>query len=82
MISPELLQILCCPESRQPLEVAAPELVAQLNARIAAGQVRNRAGQQVQDPLESGLVRADKKLLYPIRKNIPLLLIDEGIELT
>jgi uncharacterized protein YbaR (Trm112 family) len=28
-----------------------------------------------------GLVRADNKILYPIREDIPVMLIDEGIPL-
>ena len=32
-------------------------------------------------PLEAGLVRQDQKIVYPVRDGIPVLLIDEGIEL-
>jgi uncharacterized protein len=35
----------------------------------------------VTEPLDGGLVRADQKILYPIRENIPVMLIDEGIPL-
>jgi uncharacterized protein len=81
MISPALLEIICCPESQQRLEWAQPALLAQLNLQIAAGQLKNRANQRVEAPLESGLVRADHKLLYPIRQHIPVLLIAEAIPL-
>jgi uncharacterized protein YbaR (Trm112 family) len=31
--------------------------------------------------LEAGLVRADGKVLYPIRDGIPVMLVEEGIAL-
>ena len=79
MIAPELLKILCCPETRQPLTVADAELVEKFNGRIRGGEIYNRGGKRVDDPIESGLIRADGKFLYPIRKNIPMMLVDEAL---
>jgi uncharacterized protein YbaR (Trm112 family) len=81
MIPERLLKIVCCPESRQALSPAEAALVRSLNDRIAAGQVKNRAGKPVSTPLDEGLLRADGKFLYPVRGNIPVLLIDEAIPL-
>jgi uncharacterized protein YbaR (Trm112 family) len=81
MISQDLLKILCCPETHQKLEVAEPALLASLNEQVASAKLLNRAGQPVQEQLEGGLVRADRKFLYPIRQNIPIMLIDEAIPL-
>ena len=47
---------------------------------IAAGGAKNKGGKKVEEPLVAGLVREDKKVVYPIRDGIPVLLIDEGIE--
>lgn len=77
----ELLQIVRCPETRQALALAEPALVARLNAQVAAGQLHNRAGQPVTTQLDGGLVRADGKALYPVRNNVPVLLVDEAIAL-
>ncbi|KAF0170021.1 MAG: hypothetical protein FD161_4829 [Limisphaerales bacterium] len=77
----ELLQILRCPETRQTLALAEPALVERLNAQVAAGQLRNSAGQPVTAKLDGGLVRADGKALYPVRNNVPMLLVDEAITL-
>ena len=82
MIDPELLKIMCCPETHQPVAPAEPPLIDKLNQQIAAGQVRNRAGQAVTEKIDGGLVREDRKFLYPIRGNIPIMLIDEAIPLT
>jgi uncharacterized protein len=82
MLSPELLQLLCCPETHQALTLVETPLLEQINARIAAGGLRNRAGHTVTDRLDGGLLRADGQVVYPIRSEIPVLLIDEGIPLT
>jgi uncharacterized protein YbaR (Trm112 family) len=80
-MDPELLKILCCPETRQALTEATPDVVARVNERIAAGKLVTQSGQPVRQPIEGGLVRADGKALYPIRRNLPVLLIDEAIPL-
>ncbi len=77
----EFLKILCCPETRQDLHPAAPALIHSLNQQIAAGTLKNRAGQPVADKIEAGLLRSDRKFLYPVRDDIPILLIDEAIPL-
>jgi uncharacterized protein YbaR (Trm112 family) len=82
MIDPELLSILRCPETRQTLTMAEPDLLARLNRLLAAGQLRNRAGQVLNEPIEGGLVRADGQFLYLIRANVPVMLIDEAIPLS
>jgi uncharacterized protein YbaR (Trm112 family) len=82
MIKPELLAILCCPETHQPLTEATPDLLTKLNTRIAAAQLKNRAGELVKDPIEGALIRQDGKYFYPIRKEIPVMLIDQAIPLS
>lgn len=75
----ELLDILVCPETKQPLRLADEEFIARLNSAISAGSVENRAGVAVRAPLEAGLLRQDGELLYPIRDDIPIMLLDEAI---
>ncbi|MCA8979844.1 MAG: hypothetical protein KDC14_07445 [Planctomycetes bacterium] len=82
MIDPELLAKLACPESRQPLRLAESGELAALNERIAAGKCTKVGGEKVDAPLESGLVREDGRLIYPIRDDMPRLLVEEGIPLT
>ena len=81
MIDSELMKILCCPETHQGLRPAEGAVVEKLNRQIAAGQLQNRAGATVKEPLEGGLVRADGKYVYPVRGNLPIMLVDEAIEL-
>jgi uncharacterized protein YbaR (Trm112 family) len=80
-VSEELLEILVCPESRQPLRPATPEQLRSVNEKIAGGELRNRGGEKVSKPLEEGLVREDGRVLYPVDDGIPVMLIEESIEL-
>lgn len=81
MLRPELLKLLVCPENQAPLEFADRELLARLNAAIAAGKLVNRAGQPLATAIDGGLVRADGAVLYPIIDDIPMMLVDEGVPL-
>jgi uncharacterized protein YbaR (Trm112 family) len=81
MIDPKLLEILCCPETRQDVALAPDALVADLNARVEAGTLLNKAGQAVREKMEAGLLRADGKVLYPVREDIPVMLVEEAIPL-
>lgn len=58
-----LLELLCCPETRQPLRMATSEELARLG-------------------LHAALVREDGRIAYPIRDEIPLLVLDEAVPLT
>jgi uncharacterized protein YbaR (Trm112 family) len=80
-IDKELLAILCCPETKQDVALADPSLIDRLNDRIAKGELKNKGGQAVTEKLDGGLIRADKKVLYPIREDIPVMLIEEAIPL-
>ena len=82
MIDAELLKLLRCPETRQPLTPDAAGLLARLSGRIATGKLRNCGGQALQEKLPAGLVREDGKYLYPVRQDIPVMLLDEAILLT
>ncbi len=82
MIEQSLLDILVCPETKQQLRVADKELLDGVNARIRDGSVTNRGGTPVTTSLEAALVREDGRLLYPVRDDIPIMLIDESISLS
>jgi uncharacterized protein YbaR (Trm112 family) len=81
VITDEFLAMLRCPESRQPLRRADAALVASVNRGIAAGQLRNRAGQSLASPVDELLVREDGRFAYPVIDEIPVLLADEAVEI-
>ena len=81
MIDADLLKILCCPETHQPLSLADGTLVQRLNEQIAAATLQNRAGRPVTRKCDGGLLRKDGQYVYPICEGIPILLTDEAIPL-
>jgi uncharacterized protein YbaR (Trm112 family) len=81
VISKELLDLLVCPANHTPLALADQQRVASINRAIAAGTVKNKAGQRLERPIDGGLIRQDGSVLYPILDGIPILLVDEGIVL-
>lgn len=81
MVDQALLDILVCPETKQPVRQADEATLQRLNAAIARGAVRNRGQEPVTQPVREGLLREDGLLLYPVRDDIPIMLIDEAIPL-
>lgn len=76
-----LLDIICCPATRLPLEMMDAERLSRLNAAIAAGTVKNHRDQRISGSLGEALVTRDGRLAYPVRDGVPILLEDECIDL-
>jgi len=55
--------------------------VDELNRKIEMGSLKSRGGEAVREKIEGGLIRQDGRILYPIRDDIPVMLIEEGIEI-
>ena len=82
MISEDLLKVIACPETKQDLIVADTDLVDKINNLIESGELLNRIQQKVTETIDGGLIQKDdKKYLYPIRDEIPILLTEESIPL-
>ena len=79
MVAEELLQILVCPENKTPVKLVGDDVIAKANAAIAAGTLKNRAGEKIEEKIDGGLLREDQAYMYPIREDIPIMLIDEAI---
>jgi uncharacterized protein YbaR (Trm112 family) len=80
-VAQDLIEILVCPETKQPVRLATAQELAALNGRIRAGRQRNRGGEAVSAELVEALVREDGRVLYPVDDGIPVMLIEESIEL-
>ena len=80
-VNADLVEILVCPESRQPVHLASAEELEAVNARIREGTLRNRGGDAVGRTLDEALIREDGRVLYPVDDGIPVMLIEESIEL-
>ena len=75
----KLLDILCCPVTKQPLALLDTAELEALNAAIAAGDVQRQDGSAQVEPIREGLVTRDHQTLYRIDDGIPVLLADEAI---
>ena len=81
MVNPELLEILVCPETKQPLVVADSQTLERVNRAVEEGYLRNQGGDRVKERIEEGLLREDGEVLYPVQDDIPVMLLDEAIRL-
>lgn len=77
----ELVDTLVCPETQQTVRLADACLLDRLNRRIRQGALANRGGTRLTTPFEAALVREDRQYCYPVRADIPVMLIDEAIPL-
>lgn len=75
----KLLDILCCPASKQSLQLLSKTGLATLNAAIAAGSITQLDGQPVKHALDEALITQDRRLIYRIDDGIPVLLAEEAI---
>lgn len=80
-VSEDLLEILVCPETKQPVALAGADVLSRVNQGIEAGTLRNRGGDAVSAPVTEALLREDGRVLYVVDDGIPVMLIEESIEL-
>ena len=77
-----LLDIICCPATQLPLEVMQPNQLDKLNSLINQSKLSTRDNSILTEKLSGALVTQDRKLAYPIRDGIPVLLEESGILLS
>jgi uncharacterized protein YbaR (Trm112 family) len=81
-VDPNLLSILCCPVTHQPLKVMGADTLSKLNRVIGERGAKQRDGSLLEQPLELALCTEDERIAYPVRDGIPVLLEECGILLT
>ena len=79
MLDTNLLDILCCPETRGALKLADDACLSAINQAIQAGKLKNVAGENISEKWEEALVVEDGSRAYPVREGIHVLLSDEAI---
>lgn len=77
-----LLDIICCPVTRLPMEPMLTATLAKLNGLILEQKIKDRGDAVVTEELQDALVTDDGKIAYPIVDGIPVLLEERGISLT
>jgi len=76
----KLLDIVCCPLTRLPLQLLDGTRLARLNSAIESGGIQARSETPVAEKLTEALVTRDGRLVYPVRAGIPILLEEESID--
>ena len=75
----KLLDILCCPISKQPLAMVNSAELSALNTAIGSGNVLKNDETAQTELVKQALITRDHKMIYRIEDDIPVLLADEGI---
>lgn len=78
----QLLDILCCPVSREPLLPLGKERLKKLNRAIADEEVLYVDGSKVESTFREALITRNGKVIYGVEDGIPVLLPDRGIGTT
>jgi uncharacterized protein YbaR (Trm112 family) len=78
-VDKKLLDILVCPVTGAPLTPLTVEQRDTLNARVRDKTLRYADDSPVETPLEDGLITADRRTVYRVDDDIPVLLPDRGI---
>ena len=75
----KLLDILCCPATRQPLALLDDRELAMVNRGIADGGIVRADGSGQSAAITAGLITRDRRTVYRIEDGIPVLLADEAM---
>ena len=81
-IAKDLLDLLACPETHQPLALASDAEFSALKQALEQGKAKRRDGKAPHAGFEAALLTPDKRGAYLIEDGIPNLLIDERLELS
>jgi len=82
MIQPSLLALLACPESHQPLRLATTGELEKIRALAGSSALKDVSGEPLPSRIDGALIREDGKLAYRIDEGIPILLVEQGFELS
>ena len=75
----KLLDILCCPSTRQSLAMLDTQGLDALNRAITAGGIKRADESPQADPIREALLTRDRKTIYRVDDGIPVLLAEEAI---
>lgn len=75
----EWIAILKCPITGQALRALTPDEIQAINQKAVAGQLWQADGKAMTEPIKKGLISVDGAYIYPIIKEIVLLLKDLAV---
>ncbi|MBB3833770.1 uncharacterized protein YbaR (Trm112 family) [Xanthomonas arboricola] len=75
----KLLDLLCSPDTRQPLSLLDGKGLEALNTAIAGGSLQRADGTVQAQTLREALITRDRKQIFRVDDGIPVLLAEEAI---
>lgn len=81
-IDTNIIDIVCCPVTRLPMELMPEKKLHELNRLIRDSKLVSRDGAVLTVELREALITCDAKIAYPIENGIPILLEGQGIVLS
>ncbi len=75
----KLLDILCCPVTKQPIKLLSMEKLGLLNEKISTGNVVFVDDTKVIQGFTEALITLDESTIYPVEEGIPLMTQEKGI---
>lgn len=81
MIDPQLLSILRCPVTASTLSIAEDSVIQSINEGIGKKKIQSRIMEELDTPIDGGLINQEGSLLMPIYQGIPDMNPDDAITL-
>ncbi len=78
-IDRKLLEILCCPATKVPVQRLSRAKLEVLNEQITQAHIKYADGSAVDSPLSEGLITETGTTIYRVDDGIPVMLEDKGI---
>ncbi|WP_290647857.1 Trm112 family protein [Aquisalimonas sp.] len=78
-IDRKLLDILCCPVTKIPVEPLPKKRLDELNALIEEGRVQYQDGTAVTGPVTEALITENGERIYLVEDGIPVMLEERAI---
>jgi uncharacterized protein YbaR (Trm112 family) len=77
-----LLEILCCPSTKQPVFPLSTAQLDALNRAVKSGNLVGADGEKISHPMTAGLITRDGRTVYRVEDGIPVMLVDQAIALS
>lgn len=74
-----LLDILCCPATKQSVALLSAAQLQALNRTVDAGRLTSQDGAAVRKSYAAGLVTRDGRTIYRVDDGIPVMLADQAV---
>ena len=81
-VGDDVIELLECPLTRQPLEWASDAVLGRLELLRKQARLLDRSGTPLIDALLAGLVNREGSVFYPVSNGLPVLLKERSVALS